>query len=108
MAAAAVFRPLAWILAATLAASAVAFALYGWDKAAAKGGRRRVPERALHGVALLGGWPGAAVAQAAFRHKTQKEPFRRAFLATVALNVLLTVAVGACTAAGLGFAAPNR
>lgn len=43
------------ILAFDLLMSVVAFALYAWDKRAAKRRRRRVPERILHLVALSGG-----------------------------------------------------
>ncbi|PLK87111.1 DUF1294 domain-containing protein, partial [Klebsiella pneumoniae] len=34
-----------------------------------------------------GGWPGAILGQQCFRHKTQKQPFRRWFFVSVALNV---------------------
>jgi len=66
--------------------SAFAFLLYGRDKAAARRGARRIPERTLHVVALLGGWPGAWLAQRVFRHKTRKQPFRAIFWGTVVLN----------------------
>lgn len=56
--------------------SALAFALYGWDKALAKLHRRRVPETALLCCALLGGSAGALLAMALFRHKIRKPPFR--------------------------------
>ena len=41
------------------AMSAVTFMAYGWDKRRARTGGRRVPERTLQTLALLGGWPGA-------------------------------------------------
>lgn len=56
--------------------SALAFFLYGWDKALAKLRRRRIPEAALLGCALLGGSAGALLGMAAFRHKIRKPPFR--------------------------------
>lgn len=56
--------------------SVLAFVLYGWDKAMAKLRRRRIPEAALLGCAALGGSAGAALAMAAFHHKTRKPPFR--------------------------------
>lgn len=56
--------------------SALAFVLYGWDKAEAKRRRRRVPEVALLSCALLGGSAGALLAMAMFRHKIRKPPFR--------------------------------
>ena len=57
--------------------SAMAFVLFGWDKAMAKLKRRRVPEAALLGCALLGGSAGAALGMALFHHKTRKPLFRR-------------------------------
>ncbi len=64
------------VLAAYGVASVVAFATYGLDKHRAARGGRRVPERTLHLLEALGGWPGALVASAVFRHKTQKLGFR--------------------------------
>ena len=43
-------------------------------------------ERMLHFIAVIGGWPGALVAQRVFRHKSRKLSFRLVFWATVALN----------------------
>ncbi|WP_353815824.1 DUF1294 domain-containing protein [Agromyces sp. SYSU T00266] len=73
------------------AASLVDVAAYGADKAAARRGAPRVAERTLHLVDLAGGWPGALVAQQAFRHKTRKRSFRRVFWATVVANLLLAL-----------------
>lgn len=70
-----------------LVMSGVAFLLYRADKIAAEKGNRRTPESTLHLVALLGGWPGALVAQQVLRHKTIKQPFRRIFWLTVVVNV---------------------
>lgn len=66
--------------------SVVTFTVYGVDKSAARRGRRRVPENRLHLLAIVGGWPGALVAQRTFRHKTVKQPFRAIFWVTVAAN----------------------
>lgn len=66
--------------------SLAAFGLYGADKSAARRGDRRVSESTLHTLDLLGGWPGALVAQQAFRHKTIKQPFRSIFWLTVVVN----------------------
>lgn len=57
------------------AAGALAFVLFGWDKLMAKTHRRRIPEAALLGCALLGGSAGAALGMAVFHHKTRKPPF---------------------------------
>lgn len=45
------------------------------DKARARQSGRRVPERDLLMLALIGGSPAAFAARAMLRHKTVKEPF---------------------------------
>ena len=77
-----------WVGAAYLALSVVAYGMYAADKRAAQTGAWRVPENNLHLVALLGGWPGALVAQQRLRHKTVKPEFRAVFWLTVVANVL--------------------
>jgi uncharacterized membrane protein YsdA (DUF1294 family) len=72
-----------------LAASAATIVVYAVDKSAARHGRWRVSERTLHLLAIIGGWPGALVAQQVFRHKSRKPSFRAAFLLTVVLNCAL-------------------
>ena len=64
--------------------SLVAYAVYALDKSAARRKRRRVPERALH---LLGGWPGALLAQRQLRHKTSKPRFLMVFWLMVLLDI---------------------
>ena len=54
-----------WIL------SILTMFLYGTDKAHAATHRWRVPEIYLHILELMGGWPGALIAQNDFRHKTR-------------------------------------
>src|SRR5574343_80140 len=67
-------------------ASLIAFVAYALDKAAVRAGRWRTQESTLHLLALIGGWPGALLAQRQFRHKTAKTSFRVVFWATVLLN----------------------
>ena len=67
-------------------ASPITFVGYAFDKSAAKKGRQRTPEVTLHLLSLLGGWPGAWVAQGVLRHKSRKQPFRTIFWVTVILN----------------------
>jgi uncharacterized membrane protein YsdA (DUF1294 family) len=74
------------VLVCYLAASAAAFAVYALDKAAARRGGWRTPEKTLHLLALLGGWPGALVAQGVLRHKSGKRSFQILFWATAVLN----------------------
>ncbi|GAB4290608.1 MAG: hypothetical protein Kow0096_04210 [Thiohalomonadaceae bacterium] len=64
--------------------------LYARDKAAARRQARRTPEKTLHLLALLGGWPGAWCAQQWLRHKAHKQPFRALFWITVLLNPAAT------------------
>lgn len=67
-------------------ASPVAFFLYWRDKHSARNGHWRTPESTLHLTELLGGWPGALLAQQAFRHKTRKLSFQVPFWIIVALH----------------------
>jgi uncharacterized membrane protein YsdA (DUF1294 family) len=70
-------------------ASLVAYVLYWIDKRRAVASGRRIPESTLHWVSLLGGWPGAIVAQRRLRHKTQKMTFRVTFWTTVLLHLVV-------------------
>lgn len=70
-----------------LAFSACTFIAYHQDKAAAKDNEWRTAERTLHTFALLGGWPGALLAQRVLRHKSSKESFLGVFWVTVIVNV---------------------
>lgn len=75
-----------FVLAAYVIASLVAFGAYAWDKASAQVGRWRTTESTLLLIGLLGGWPGAAFAQQAFRHKSRKVSFQFSFWLTVIVN----------------------
>ena len=68
--------------------SLIAFGLYGYDKKQARLQQQRTPEKLLHGVELLGGWPGALVAQQVFRHKTRKVSYQVVFWLIVLLHEL--------------------
>ena len=95
-----------WVAAAIVALylvlSVVAFVMYAVDKSAARSaGRRRIPERTLLVVSVLGGWPGSIVAQRTFRHKTRKASFRRAFLVTMVINIAVVGAVAVLQASNV-------
>lgn len=78
-----------WLPAAIYALmSVVAFALYGYDKKQARHSGQRTPEKLLHGIELLGGWPGALLAQQVFRHKTRKLSYQLLFWLIVLLHEL--------------------
>lgn len=75
-----------WVLAAYPLASLISFIQYWQDKANALRGRWRTTENVLHLIELLGGWPGALVAQQCFRHKTRKASYQLVFWAIVATH----------------------
>jgi uncharacterized membrane protein YsdA (DUF1294 family) len=70
-----------------LAMSVVCFCNYALDKSAARRGERRTPESRLLVLGLLGGWPGAVLAQQWLRHKTVKQPFRTMLWLTIAAHM---------------------
>lgn len=68
-----------WVLplAAYAGVSLVSVFLYWSDKRAAEQALQRTPEKLLHLSELLGGWPGALVAQQVLRHKTRKATYQQ-------------------------------
>lgn len=74
------------VLALYLGASVVAFFAYANDKSAARNDRWRTPENTLHLFGVIGGWPGALVAQQLLRHKSKKRSFQIIFWITVIAN----------------------
>jgi uncharacterized membrane protein YsdA (DUF1294 family)/cold shock CspA family protein len=82
-----------WVLPWYLVMSVATFFVYGWDKVSARGGHWRTQESTLNGLALLGGWPGAWIAQHAWRHKSRKESFLAAFWVAVVLNLVALAAL---------------
>lgn len=75
-----------WPLALYPAMSLVSVMLYWQDKHQARQQAWRTPERVLHASELLGGWPGALLAQQLFRHKTRKLSYQLLFWAIVLLH----------------------
>lgn len=84
-----------------LVASWLSYLLYGLDKVAAREGGWRVSEATLHGLDLLGGWPGGLIARHRYRHKTKKESFVLIFWCTAVLNCFILGSVA--TKDGLGW-----
>jgi uncharacterized membrane protein YsdA (DUF1294 family) len=80
---------LPWLVAgAYLITSITCFVAYAIDKSAARNGSWRTPERTLLLLGLVGGWPGALLAQQWLRHKTSKRSFRQMFWVTVVANII--------------------
>ena len=73
--------------------SVVTFIVYALDKRAARLGRQRTPEATLHVLELLGGWPGAFLAQRLIHHKNAKVGYQVVFWLIVALHVAGWVAL---------------
>lgn len=67
--------------------SLATFLAFAWDKRSARRGRARLPERSLHLLELLGGWPGALAGQRWLRHKSEKLSYRLVLWAVVGLHL---------------------
>lgn len=75
-----------WVSGVAVVVSAVAWKLYAVDKQRAGEGAWRIPETRLHLCELLGGWPGAFLAQRRFRHKCRKPSYQVMFWLIVLLH----------------------
>lgn len=71
--------------------SIVAFFTMGHDKSAAKANKRRIPERTLWNLAILGGGLGAYLGMITYRHKTKHMSFRIGFTLLAILQVALLI-----------------
>ena len=74
-----------WLVYAGL--SVLTFMAYWQDKWSAQKGQWRTPEKTLQTLALVGGWPGALLAQQWLRHKSSKTRFQQEFWLMVLINV---------------------
>lgn len=72
------------------------FLLYGWDKQRARRGKRRIRERTLLALTLLGGGIGAFFGMRHFRHKTSKTKFKigAAFGLVISIIVVIHIVNG--------------
>jgi uncharacterized membrane protein YsdA (DUF1294 family)/cold shock CspA family protein len=68
-----------WVGAYALGIGAVSYGSYAFDKRRARAKERRISEAGLHVTELLGGWPGAFIAQRRLRHKVSKEGYQFVF-----------------------------
>lgn len=81
----------AWVAIMYGVISLLTFLLYRHDKRKAASGGWRVPEKWLHAGELLGGWPGALLAQQFYRHKTRKLSFQLVFWLIVVVHQLIWI-----------------
>lgn len=88
-------RGTTWAVVAAVhgAMSLVTFVAFGVDKARARRGARRVPERTLHLLELSFGVVGALVAMQVFRHKRRKATYWAVTALVAAAHVGLLVAL---------------
>jgi uncharacterized membrane protein YsdA (DUF1294 family)/cold shock CspA family protein len=68
--------------------SLVTYGCYSRDKKVAQTTGRRTSEATLHLLSLIGGWPGALIAQVCLRHKTRKLSFLVRYWFTVVVNCI--------------------
>ncbi len=78
-----------WVFPIYLIASLLAYYFYWDDKRRAKRNEWRITEANLQFWSLIGGWPGAFIAQQQFRHKTKKLSFQMVFWLIVIAHQLL-------------------
>lgn len=71
--------------------SLVTYIVYAVDKRRAEAGAWRIPESTLHVLELIGGWPGAFIAQRRLRHKIRKVRFQAAFWLIVAAHQFVAI-----------------
>lgn len=80
-----------WTFVLYVGSSIVTFIAYAVDKRAAQTGGWRVAESSLLALGVVGGWPGAILAQQLLRHKTIKPSFQWMFWISVVVNVIAFV-----------------
>jgi len=84
----------AYIMPGYLILSVCTYLSYWFDKRKAQAGRWRTPESTLQFMSLLGGWPGALLAQRYLRHKSKKRSFLWQFWFTVVFNLAALLYLG--------------
>ena len=79
-------RGAGWAAGILLLVSGLTYVAYRADKQRARRGEWRVSEFALQSWAILGGWPGAFLAQQTLRHKNAKTSFQTIFWTIVLVH----------------------
>jgi uncharacterized membrane protein YsdA (DUF1294 family) len=74
-----------------LVLSILTFAVWGIDKFLAKAEWKRVPERWLHTLSAIGGFPGALLGMNIFNHKTSEPKFRWVIIASFIVHAAFFV-----------------
>lgn len=72
-----------------LAINTLCYVLFALDKGYSQRGERRIPERTLFAVSILGGALGGILAMHQFRHKTRRHRFKYGLPLLLALQVAL-------------------
>lgn len=78
---------LLWPMGVYMGASLISFIQYWTDKNKAQTDEWRTPESSLHLIELLGGWPGAFIAQKLLRHKTRKGSYQATYWLIVLIHL---------------------
>ena len=79
------------ILSYLIAVNVVAFILYGADKQKARKKKWRISEKALLGIAVIGGSPGAILGMFVFHHKTKHWYFRYGLPLILVIQILVVL-----------------
>jgi uncharacterized membrane protein YsdA (DUF1294 family) len=82
-----------WLLPYYAITSLISFIIYWWDKYKARKDKWRTPENNLHILSLIGGWPGALIAQQTLRHKSSKKSFRIGLWITIIVNFIALILI---------------
>jgi len=69
----------------------VAFMVYGFDKYRSLKGKYRISELELHTFAMIGGFLGATLSMALFKHKTSKSSFLIKHILIILVWIVVTV-----------------
>ncbi len=77
-----------WIVCWYAGWSVLTYGFYAWDKHRARVSAWRVKETTLHLLELLGGWPGAWIAQRRLHHKWKKASYVFAFRVIIAIHAV--------------------